>query len=186
MTEALDKVLAAVDLHDRAYKLAQSWGATEELAEVFATSQKEKFKWDGVNLIWNASGKPAVDGDDCKAHFTQGALAALFPKAETKGPDVDAVTLESARAGNMTAYSRIVREHGKATADTLLAQKKSDTAAQVDAPVTKEKPTNNPWSAGSWSVTAQGRVYKTDPALAARLAKAANSHIGATKPSKAA
>ncbi len=44
----------------------------------------------------------------------------------------------------------------------------------------------NPWSAEGWNLTSQGSAFKADPALAARLAKAAGSHIGATKPTRAA
>jgi hypothetical protein len=46
---------------------------------------------------------------------------------------------------------------------------------------------NNPWSAGSWSVTRQGELVRTlGIAKAASIAKAAGSFVGATKPARAA
>ena len=44
----------------------------------------------------------------------------------------------------------------------------------------------NPWSAepGAWNLTRQMQVYRADPALAARLAKAAGSSIGAARPTR--
>lgn len=42
--------------------------------------------------------------------------------------------------------------------------------------------TSNPWTAASWNMTEQGRVYKADPAKAERMAKAAGSMVGAISP----
>jgi hypothetical protein len=42
----------------------------------------------------------------------------------------------------------------------------------------------NPWSPEGWNLTRQGSAFRADPALAARLAAAAGSHIGATRPTK--
>lgn len=45
----------------------------------------------------------------------------------------------------------------------------------------------NPWSAANWNVTAQGKIVKAlGTEKAAAIARAAGSHIGATKPAKAA
>ena len=67
-TPEFDAVMNKMDLHDRTFKLAKSWGATDELAEVFAASQSVKFKWDGVVLSYN--GKNAADDPEAKKHFT--------------------------------------------------------------------------------------------------------------------
>jgi hypothetical protein len=112
--EELDKVLNAADVKDRVYKLARSWGATEELAAVFADSKKDQFKFDGVNLTWNVNGKVAVDDPETKAHFTQGPLKSLFPSQDpTEQHNIDPALLGSARAGNMTAKSRLFVQLGR-------------------------------------------------------------------------
>lgn len=41
---------------------------------------------------------------------------------------------------------------------------------------------SNPWSAKTWNMTQQGAIFKSDPALAERLAKAAGTTIGGPKP----
>jgi len=43
----------------------------------------------------------------------------------------------------------------------------------------------NPWSAKGWDIDAQGALIRQDRPKAERLAKAAGSHIGATKPAEA-
>lgn len=188
-----EKILAAADLHDRTYKLARAWGASEELAGVFADSQKSKFKWDGVNLLWNDA--IAGDSEDCKRHFTTGPLASLFPKAAEHGPDVNPALLEKARGnkvklaggptvGDLSAYSQLVREHGKAAIDALLAET-PQANGKDDAPEYKGK--SNPWRAEHWSVTEQGRIIRVlGLEVAGRMAAAAQSKIGATKPTRIA
>ncbi|MGO9846152.1 MAG: hypothetical protein ACLPKT_06005 [Methylocella sp.] len=42
----------------------------------------------------------------------------------------------------------------------------------------------NPWSVEGWNITKQGSAFRADPALAARLAAAAGSKIGAVRPTK--
>jgi len=42
----------------------------------------------------------------------------------------------------------------------------------------------NPWSAEGWNLTKQGSAFRADPQLAARLAAAAGSKTGATRPTK--
>jgi hypothetical protein len=46
------------------------------------------------------------------------------------------------------------------------------------------KQVNNPWADGSWNLSEQGAIVRTDPAKAAKLAAAAGSKIGATGPTK--
>jgi len=195
MTEALDKILAANDLFDRVYKLARSWGATEELADAFASSQKNKFKWDGVQLTYGD--KVAVDDADVKAHFTTGPLAPLFPKAAADaGPNLDPALVASALAGNRTAYSRLFVACGKdktALDAALLAAKKgakpdADTGSDTLPDTSAEKHKGpNPWAAENWNVTAQARkVRELGLAAAQSIAASAGSYVGATKPSRAA
>lgn len=42
----------------------------------------------------------------------------------------------------------------------------------------------NPWKGDTWNMTQQGVIHKADPALAARLAKAAGTTIGGVKPAQ--
>jgi hypothetical protein len=194
MTEALDKILAENDRFDRVYKLARSWGATEELADAFASSQKNKFQWDGVQLT--IDGKVAVDDPDVKARFTTGPLAPLFPKAAADaGPDLDPALVASALAGNRTAYSRLFVACGrdKAVLDAALTAKKGDKpdadsgADTLPDKAQKYAGANNPWSAAGWSITRQGQLVKQlGLAAATSIAASASSFIGATKPSRAA
>jgi hypothetical protein len=41
---------------------------------------------------------------------------------------------------------------------------------------------NNPWSADSWNMTAQGRLYNENPTRAKQLAEAAGTTIGGPRP----
>lgn len=88
--------------------------------------------------------------------------------------DIDTTVLEQARAGNVTAKGKIFVALGRdqAALDKLLAEKPGDEGKPVE---TK----NNPFKRGSpsFNLTEQGRIFRTDPALAARLARAAGSKI---------
>jgi len=70
---------------------------------------------------------------------------------------------------------------GLKAADAAAAKAVGDLDA---ADLLKVGASTNPWSAEGWNITSQGNAFKADPALAARLAKAAGSHIGATKPTR--
>lgn len=96
--------------------------------------------------------------------------------------------------GNMTARTRLVQELG---ADQAEARAKewglkgfTDFKTRGKRPFgeqSNEKPkADNPWSPEGWNLTAQMRVAKSDMALAERLAKAAGSFLGATRPNRAA
>lgn len=50
MTVELDATLAKIDHHQRTLEFAQSLGCSYEQAAVFATSQKDKFAWNGAVL----------------------------------------------------------------------------------------------------------------------------------------
>ena len=120
-TPEFDAVMNKMDLHDRTFKLAKSWGATDELAEVFAASQSVKFKWDGVVLSCN--GKNAADDPETKRHFTEGALKPLFPTAAVENaPKIPPELLASAKAGNLTSRGAMLRLLGSLEAvDAALA-----------------------------------------------------------------
>jgi hypothetical protein len=193
-------VMNKLDLHDRTFTLAKSWGATDELAEVFAASQSAKFKWDGVVLTYN--GKSAVDDAETKAHFTEGALKPLFPTATNKdAPRISPELLGSAKAGNLTSRGALVRLLGSLeAAEAALADQPGTITVGEDktAPVKPAAPKsgNNPWNpdtidaAGhpAWSPAARRRqadvVKSLGPVTASEIAKAADppAFLGSTKP----
>lgn len=109
MTEALDKVLNNVDRLDRTVKLAISWGATPELAEVFAAKYAAQFEWNGVNLLFG--GKVATDDVATKKHFTEGALKPLFPASETN-KDAPTIPPNFWRMRKLATGLQLVPSHG--------------------------------------------------------------------------
>jgi hypothetical protein len=184
MTEALDKVLNAVDVKHRVYELARTWGATEECASAFADNKASQFKFDGVALTWNVNGKLAVDDAECREHFTQGPLKALFPTTASTLPDVDAAMLASAKSGNMTSYSRLVRQHSKATVDSLLAQKPAVADDSTKDGRSKDDTSNNPWKSPNFktdkaALAEADRLTRTlGTEVARQLSRAAGKTLG--------
>jgi hypothetical protein len=207
-TPEFDAEMNRAARHDRTVTLAKGWGATDELAEVFAASQSAKFKWDGVALTYN--GKNAVDDADTKKHFTEGALKPLFPESkapDNKEPKIPADTLAAAKAGDLTAVGRVFNIlHGdqtktpatiaaaKAALAAALAGKSDDETARDDkgrfvaddASNKKPKPgehKNNPWHQSNFNISAQGKLLRAVGAeKAAAIAAAVGCKIGATKP----
>jgi hypothetical protein len=195
----LDEVLAAHDRINRVHKYFESIGSTSEQAATAAAAHATKFDWDGAVLTFQ--GKPVADPDSgVREWFTANHLAFLLPpKSENADvPKVDAQLLESARAGNITAKGRLVRQLGSlAAADAVLADKSNtgaDDTARDDkgrfvgaTPQEKEAAANNPWSAEKWNVTRQAQIVRALGVEAAqRIARAQRSHVGATRPAKVA
>lgn len=106
--------------------------------------------------------------------------------------------LESAAFGengkvNLKARSELLQKLGQAAADARAvawglknfgdySTRPTRPADMKPADNAKEKPNKNPWRVANWNLTEQMRVYRADKALAERLAKAAGSYIGATRP----
>jgi hypothetical protein len=92
--------------------------------------------------------------------------------------------------GNMTARSRLMKTLGHAEAEARAKEwglkSLTDTKTRGERPggeANQEKPKgDNPWSAEGWNMTKQSQVVRADFALATRLAKAAGSYVGATRP----
>lgn len=196
VSEHNEKVLRKAERLQRIHELWKAIpGTTDEMAIAASSTLAERFDWTGSVL--NLDGKPAT-AEAVREHFGTN-YGFLFPpkSANADKPDVDAQLLASARAGNITAKGRLVRQLGSlAAVDAVLADK-SNTGADDTArdekgrfvgatPQEKEAAANNPWGP-NWSVTRQGQIVRSLGIEAAqRIAKAANSHIGATKPAKAA
>jgi hypothetical protein len=196
----LDDVLKNIDRMDRTVKLAVSWGATPELAELFAAKYAAQFTWDGIQLTF--SGKNAVDDPDTRKHFTEGALAPLFPATVTNNtaPKIDPALLASARSGNWTSIGALARRLGSREAaeamiaDTTAAIAVVDDTTKAPVKVPALKGGTNPWTPDTvdaqgqpaWSLAARRRqtdlVKTLGPTKAAEIAKAAGSFLGATSP----
>jgi hypothetical protein len=177
-------------------------GMDERRAEVFEKACGDRFVWDGTLRFKGASGEVPADDPQCTGFFRR-EYDFLVPanKVEGEVPTLDPDLIAKAKAGNWTAKSQLFR--------TLHADKpkgsEAETRKQLDQILAGETPkgddnrnrdaggkftpkdtTNNPWLGGKWNVTEQGRIYKSDPALAARLADRAGVAIGAVRPAKAA
>lgn len=100
---------------------------------------------------------------------------------------------------NLKARSELLQTLGQAAADARAKAwglkhfgdyssrpvRPADLAAKKDTPGGTGK-TRNPWSADFWNITEQGRLWKQNPSAAESLARSAGSHIGATRPTRAA
>jgi hypothetical protein len=192
MTEALDKILNNHTRITRVYELLRSYGADERQADVGSKALADKFEWTGAVLNFLPTGKIAADDPECKATLQKDFSFLLPPpNQESKKVEVDPALLASAKGGNMTSYSKIVRQHGKENADLLLADKPvaDDTGAAEAAAAAKAakakaaEHSKNPWHSTAWNLSGQGRILRAlGPVKAAELASAVGSHIGATRP----
>jgi hypothetical protein len=167
-------------------------GMDERRAEVFVAACGDRFIWDGTLRFKGASGEVPVDDPQCIGFF-QREYDFLVP-AKSNGdsaPDVPAELLEKALAGNQTARAQIHRLRGDpdvAATDKFLAGERAkgstgDTRQRDDkGQFVANDGGNNPFTATNWNLTAQMRLYRSDPKLAERLAKAAGTHVGAARP----
>jgi hypothetical protein len=96
-------------------------------------------------------------------------------------------------AGNITAAARLIRELGRAEADRIAQSYGKAHALDSKQGVSPQQTKNrngtddhkgNPWcSAGPWSITRQGQIVKAlGIEKASAMARAVNSHIGASRP----
>lgn len=173
-------------------------GCDERRADAFVKTCGDFFVWDGTLHFKGASGNVAADDPSCTGFF-QREYDFLIPAkaAGVEHGELDADLIEQAKAGNQTARGKLWRElHGDrprtAEAETTAALDKllkGETPAAKKA-TDKPGPTHtgsNPWSADAWNITAQGKLVKAiGEVKAAQIAKAAGSHIGATRPARAA
>jgi hypothetical protein len=198
MSEDLDKVLRKADRIQRIHELWKAIpGATDEMAIAASSTLAERFEWTGSVL--NLDGKVAT-AEAVREHFGTNYGFLFPPKSENAdSPKVDAQLLALARAGNMTAKTRLFVQVGRDQAKlaAVLADKSitgaDDTARDEKGrfvgatPQEKEAAKNNPWSAEHWSVTRQGEIVRRLGVEAAeRFARAQNSRLGATRPAKIA
>jgi len=96
----------------------------------------------------------------------------------------------AALAGSVTAHGALWKalgdvgyENWKKQHAAAPGKKAADEATRAAAAAAEaEGGDSNPFKRAGWNLTEQGRIAKNDPALAARLAKAAGVTLGATHP----
>lgn len=174
-----------------------TFGSTPEQAKIAATSAiADQFAFSGAVLTFKGTVAGTAEmAAKVREHFTENKLDFLIGNktAEAGGDhNTDAALVALARSGNKTAQGKLFLQVGKdqAKLDAILSRKPFN-APDDDAPVdevVKQNGGKNPWGAGpgEWNVTEQGRILRANPKLAASLAASAKSHIGATKPTRAA
>ncbi len=143
-----------------------------------------------------------ADANDAFAvgEYNGETLDAWITEQRSKRPHLFAVTgdndTEAAAFGdrNMTARARLVKaigedaagERAKAWGLSGLTDFKtigrSPGAKNGGDGGDKRPGRDNPFSTAGWNVSRQGQIWKSDRELCERLAKAAHSRVGATKP----
>ncbi len=205
MTKEQDEALRTITEKNKICTYAmQVLGMDERRAEAFQKVAGDHLKWDGTLQFKTASGVyVAADDPQAKGFFEREYLGPVFgmtpkPEGDGKAPDVPADLIEKALAGNMTARAQIHRLRKDATpaaTDKFLAEQRAKAnSGNDDGGSNRSRDTggrfvsdkDNPWTAAHWNLTEQMRVYRTDPALASRLANRAGVRVGATKPARVA
>jgi hypothetical protein len=197
MTVGNESVLHKLDEQRVIRDFADELCGSDKQADAFVAACGKFFQWTGGRLLYLAPGGEKIAAIDPRVkEFFANEYAFLLPTPKAAPTEFDGKTvdvapelIESALAGNLTDKGKIVRAFNDVGAAELFLKaeaKKRDGTNKDDANPHDKNRTDNPWSPQGWSLTRQGAVYKSDPALAARLAKCAGSYIGATKPGKAA
>ena len=194
----LDKTLEKLDRKQAVHDFfVEKLGTEPEQAEIASRAIAENFTLTGATLMFGT--KLARDAiDDVRAHLKTQKYEFLLPSEKPAATTIDPHLLTRAfvdgspdargavlkQIGDRTKFDALARDYG--LRDGLDFRKGRAPAKPASASDNSNKREGNPWSAESWNVTAQGRVFKSDAALAASLAKSAGSYIGATRPPRRA
>lgn len=195
-------------IRDYADALCNPDGTDDKRAGVFFASCSKLFEWSGGRLFFKRAGGERIAATDptVKQYFVEN-YPFLMPPAKIEAHEFngDSVTvepsiIEGALAGNVTDRGRVARAFGADATNSPASQaaaakaelflkaeatkhgisdhggRERDDGGRFAATDTKA---SNPWSAAGWNLTRQMAAHRSDPALAERLAKAANSRIGA-------
>jgi hypothetical protein len=139
LTEAIRKIETRFRIETFLMKI----GASEASAKLLAASDEaKKFVYDGVDLRFGKSDLTAADDPNAKAYFVSGPFNGLFvaPADKANGDDQaqpDPELLASARAGNRTAYSKLVRDSFNGDIKALDAALAADKGTVTDKQVPK-------------------------------------------------
>lgn len=190
------------DAEQKRYEYFRTLGLDEKHAGLLSAASAKELEWNGVRLIYKATGNPAIDDASAADHY-KAEFPLLFPEKKTTAtedqitPKVDPALVASALAGSLTARGQVFQAlnlnardpNSIAQLDAFLAteQVKATNNTPADNPADLQKAGGrNPWSGepGAWNLTRQMQIFRSDPSLAARLAKAANSTIGAARPTR--
>jgi hypothetical protein len=194
--ESVSKFLTDLEAAEKLRDFADMVCGSEQQAKVFVRSCKDHFAWDGLRLSLKGENGEALNvlnglvPDARVMSFLKDNYGFLLPDEKSAAPHgmahhaIDPALVEQALAGHITAKGAIARALGEDNAGTELFLQAERAKRGGGSDSNKKPSSENPWSKEGWSLTRQGAVYKSDPALAARLAASANSRIGATHPSK--
>jgi hypothetical protein len=213
MSEQSDNVFRKLDQDEKIRELADEICGSDEQAAAFCSgAPARELSWSGVRLYWqrpDGTRTVALSDPEYLPHVKEKYGFLLKPERPAPLNDhpevtLDPATVELALAGNMTAKGAIARafgggdgDKGAAAADLFLKAERAK-AAGGGAPPERVPlysgranggDSDNPFGS-AWSKTRQGQIYKSDPALAARLSKAAGfpdltAAFAATKPKAA-
>ena len=136
-----------------------------------------------------------------RAEFIEATLGKWLKEQKAKRPHLFIAAAQtdleqSAFAdGNLTSRMKLTKQIGETDADARAKEwglsglhdyKTRGQRPGGEANNTPKEKGDNPWREGSWNITKQMSVYRADPVLAERLAKAAGSFIGSAHPARAA
>lgn len=193
MTPEAEQWLKDQDREEKIRELADEICGSDEQAAAFLHTAGKELTWTGVRLMWRRSdGTQTVALSDPKFMEYVKERYGFLLKPEKPAPlndhpnvTLDPATVELALSGNMTARGAIAKafgngdgDKGAAAADLYLKAKREKPADPLAERVPLYSGKNgggsdNPFSAAGWSKTRAGALYRTDPALAARLSKSA-------------
>lgn len=192
MTELTPEQQAELDrdAEQKRYEYFRTLGLDEKHAELLSASTAKDFTWNGVRLIYNATGKAAVEDGAAAEHY-KAEYPLLFPepvvpKGDDVVPPVNPDLVAAALGGSMTARGQVFTalkldpKDANAIAqldaflDTARLKQPAAGTNTDDANDLKAARGPNPFKKGpGFNLTRQMTIYKSDPALAARLARAA-------------
>lgn len=194
------RIMLAADAEQKRFEYFRTLGLDEKHAGLLSAASAKELEWNGVRLIYKATGKPAIDDAAAADHY-KAEYPLLFPEKKTPAtddqitPKVDPALVASALAGNVTARGQVFQALN-------LNAKDPNAITQLDAFLTQQKvggvnkpvddaedlaaaKGSNPWHPTSFNLFRQMQIFKADPGLAARLS-CPYGGIGATQKQAAA
>jgi hypothetical protein len=188
MSTELDTALLKIAKTRLVTEYLEALGSTPEQAATAARGYADQFAFSGAVLTFKGALAGTAEMESkVREWFADNKLEFLIgtPSNNSK-VSADAVLVEQARAGNLTARGKLFvhLNRDQAKYDAVINRAPFN-AKENDAPVdeaAKENHGKNPWQSGpGFNLSEQGRIFRADPRLAASLAKSAGKTIGAAK-----